>query len=112
MNAGMNYSQRDIVLLPFPYSDLSGSKKRPAIVISNNNLSGKDIICCLITSHSPNDGFPIEDDSFEEGNLPFKSWIKPYRIFTIEKNSILKKLAKVKKDYYKKVFDAMCFYIK
>jgi len=108
----MNYSQRDIVLVPFPYSDLSGSKKRPAIIISNDKLQGKDIICCLVTSHSPNNGILIEDNSFEDGNLPFKSWVKPYRIFTIEKEYILKKLAKVRKDYYKKIFDSVCFYVK
>jgi len=34
----MNYSQGEIVLPPFPYSDLSLSKKRPALILSNNGL--------------------------------------------------------------------------
>lgn len=29
------YDQRDIVLIPFPYSDLTGSKQRPALIVSN-----------------------------------------------------------------------------
>jgi mRNA interferase MazF len=38
----------DIVVIPFPFSDLSGSKKRPALVLAD--LQGDDIILCQITS--------------------------------------------------------------
>ena len=44
--------QRDILLLPFPFSDLAGNKVRPVLALSNdsfNNISG-DIIVCAITS--------------------------------------------------------------
>ncbi|PIN85194.1 MAG: hypothetical protein COV47_03445 [Candidatus Diapherotrites archaeon CG11_big_fil_rev_8_21_14_0_20_37_9] len=53
MMSGMTYNQADIILLPFPYSDLSSSKKRPALVISNNkfNSFSNDFICCLITTN-------------------------------------------------------------
>jgi mRNA interferase MazF len=38
----------DVVILPFPFSDLSSSKKRPAFVLAD--LKGDDIILCQITS--------------------------------------------------------------
>ena len=38
----------DIVVLPFPFSDLSASKRRPALVLAD--LQGDDIILCQITS--------------------------------------------------------------
>ncbi|TET61184.1 MAG: hypothetical protein E3J52_01960 [Promethearchaeota archaeon] len=37
----------DVVIVPFPFSDLTKSKRRPALVISN--LKGDDIILCQIT---------------------------------------------------------------
>jgi mRNA interferase MazF len=37
----------DVVIIPFPFSDLSGNKKRPAFVVAD--LSGDDIIVCQIT---------------------------------------------------------------
>jgi mRNA interferase MazF len=43
----------DIVVIPFPFSDLSGSKKRPALVLAN--LQGDDIILCQITSQQIKD---------------------------------------------------------
>jgi len=40
----------DVVVMPFPYSDLSATKKRPALVIAA--LDGDDVILCQITSQS------------------------------------------------------------
>jgi mRNA interferase MazF len=96
MRGGIMYKQKDIVLMPFPFSDLTASKKRPAIIISNQTINKtEDCICCLITSQKPNLGTPIQKTEIEKGNLPFKSWIKPHRIFTINQKIILKKLAHI-----------------
>ena len=47
----MTYSQGDIVLVPFPFSNQGGSKPRPAIVVSNSKVNkSKDIILAQITS--------------------------------------------------------------
>lgn len=47
----------DIVVLPFPFSDLSSSKKRPALVLAN--LKGDDIILCQITSQYVKDEYAL-----------------------------------------------------
>ena len=47
----------DVVVLPFPFSDLSGSKRRPAFVI--NPLLGNDILLCQITSKASKDKYSI-----------------------------------------------------
>jgi len=95
------YEQRDIILIPFPYSDLSSSKQRPALIISNSKMNKmEDVICCLITRNPSIDCFLINKNIFEEGKLPFKSWIKPYRIFTVHKKIIKKKLCRINKKFY------------
>lgn len=113
MSGGMHYKQRDIVFVPFPYSDLSGVKKRPALIISNEKMQKhQDMICCIITSNPTTEGVLIENNCFEEGNLPYKSWVKPYRIFTINKGMIIRKLAVINNRFYKKVFDGVCSYLR
>ena len=88
---GIVFRQRDVVLIPFPYTDLTGTKQRPALIISNSKLNNtQDRICCLITSKPSKEGILI--NNFEIGKLPFKSWIKPHRIFTIDENIIKRKL--------------------
>jgi mRNA interferase MazF len=90
------FNQKDVVLIPFPYSDLTLSRQRPALIISNEKINKmQDRICCLITTKPHKDDLKIEKDCFDEGNLPFQSFIKPHRIFTIQDNIIIKKLCKI-----------------
>lgn len=111
MKGGIMYKQGDIILIPFPYSDLTGAKKRPAMIISNLNLNGEDKICCLVTSNNPLEGILISKNSFSDGNLPFKSWIKPHRIFSIDERIIIKKLAEVKKEFCEKINNKINYFI-
>lgn len=107
------YDQRDIVLIPFPYSDLTGDKKRPALIISNSKLNkSEDRICCLVTTNVHKEDIEIKKDDFEEGKLPFKSSIRPHRIFTIDHKIIIKKLCKINRVIYNKALENLETYLK
>ncbi len=86
----------DVVVLPFPFSDLTGSKRRPAFVLAD--LKGDDIILCQITSQHTGDHYAValEETDFASGSLPSASYIRPTRIFTADKNIIVRKAGKVK----------------
>ncbi|MBI2106070.1 type II toxin-antitoxin system PemK/MazF family toxin [Candidatus Woesearchaeota archaeon] len=94
----------EIVVLPFPFSDLSASKKRPALVISV--LEGEDIILCQITSRaSRKDKYSIElsKKDFKKGGLPVESIIRPNRIFTADKSIVLNKAGLIQDKKLKEV---------
>lgn len=86
----------DIVVVPFPFSDLSDSKRRPAFVLAN--LPGPDIILCQITSKKPKDGLcvPLNLKDFASGSLPVDSFIRYNRIFTADKEIIIRKAGTAK----------------
>ena len=67
----------DVVVIPFPFSDLSQSKRRPALVLSV--LQGDDLILCQITSKSIKDNYaiPVDENDFESGSLNLESNIRP-----------------------------------
>ena len=99
MSAGTSIEQRSLILIPFPYTDLSGAKKRPALVISSLdfNMKNEDVICCLITSN-PEDkqhAIKITSKDMESGYLEFESKVKPHRLFTINKQLVYKVLGKL-----------------
>jgi len=79
----------DVVVIPFPFSDLTGTKRRPAFVLAD--LPGNDIILCQITSVAKPDAFalPLTREDFVSGSLPVDSFIRPNKIFTADKNLIL-----------------------
>jgi len=65
----MNCSCHDVVLLPVPFSDLSSSKVRPAVVIGLGTYPG-DLFVVPITSQLPNTDFPLQDWRSAGLNVP------------------------------------------
>lgn len=82
----------DVVVVPFPFSDLSTSKRRPALVLVT--LEGDDLILCQITSKTIMDSYavPIEDRHFTEGSLKQPSNVRPNRVFTADSHIVLYKI--------------------
>jgi len=97
----------DVVVIPFPFTDLSGSKRRPALVIAD--LRGNDILLCQITSQQSNDAsaLALNSTDFISGSLPVNSFIRPLRIFTADKNIILRKAGKITSSLMNKVIDCI-----
>jgi mRNA interferase MazF len=87
----------DVVVLPFPFSDLSVSKKRPALVIAPVQTHN-DVILCMITSKATKDSSAIvvSEDDFEVGRLPQESNVRPNRLFTADATLILRTAGKLK----------------
>ncbi|MDJ0660058.1 MAG: type II toxin-antitoxin system PemK/MazF family toxin [Crocosphaera sp.] len=85
----------EVVVIPFPFSDLSQSKRRPALVICD--LQDNDIILCQITSQRKNDPYEIllTNQDFQSGELNRKSYIRPNRIFTADQNLIIYKIGQI-----------------
>lgn len=86
----------DIVVVPFPFSDLTLSKRRPALVIAP--LEGDDIILCQITSQTVKDKYSLslDDADFETGNLKQPSNLRPNRIFTADSHIVLYRIGNLK----------------
>ncbi len=86
----------DVVVVPFPFSDLTQAKRRPALVVSQ--LEGDDVILCQITSKTIKDNYALslEDQDFETGTLKQSSNIRPNRIFTADSHIILYCIGKLK----------------
>jgi mRNA interferase MazF len=85
------FVKADVVVLPFPFSNLKGAKRRPALVLAD--LPGDDVILCQITSQESKDSFaiPLNQSDFIVGSLPTQSYIRTSRIFTADKKIILRK---------------------
>lgn len=103
------YNQKEIVLVPFPFSDLTSTKKRPVLIVSNNNYNSRfdDVVVCVITSIQKKDEYSIliEDSFLEIGTLPETSIIKTHKLFTIHKSKIIKKYCSINSESFELVFN-------
>jgi|SRR3989344_1128824 len=107
MTSGILYDQGDIVLVPFPFTNLRTIKKRPVLILSQKeyHTKTKDIITCGITSNLGDDHCSVLIDTtyLLQGQLPVSSRIKVDKLFTLEQSLVIKKLGKINKDTMQKV---------
>ncbi len=94
----MNYDFGDIILVPFPFTDQTGTKKRPAVIVSSSqyNSSRQDLVLMAITSQikKPLRFGEIEIVEWQTAGLLKSSVIKPV-LTTIENKLVLRGLGKL-----------------
>ena len=92
------YSFGDIVLVPFPFTDQTGLKKRPAVVVSSAayHAQRRDLVIMAVTSQlRPRLGFgEFAVAEWRRAGLIAPSAMKPV-LATIERRLVLKKLGKL-----------------
>jgi mRNA interferase MazF len=93
----------DVVVVPFPFSDLTQAKRRPALVIAV--LQGDDVILCQITSQTVADRYAITIgmDDFSTGSLNQVSNVRPNRLFTADRQIILYKVGQLTSEKFDEV---------
>ena len=86
----------DVIVVPFPFSDLTQSKRRPALVVAQ--LEGDDLILCQITSQQVRDRYALAltDEDFETGSLRQTTNIRPNRLFTADTHIVLYQIGHLK----------------
>jgi mRNA interferase MazF len=96
-----------VVLVPFPFSDLSRSKLRPALVLADAGRD--DWILCQITSNPYSDthAIPISNRDFSSGSLDVASYARPGKLFTANQSLMVSSVGNLKKDSLKRVVDAV-----
>jgi mRNA interferase MazF len=102
------YRQRDIVLVPFPFSDLSGQKVRPVLILSNdvyNQQSADAVVCGLTTNLRPAPYTVIITITDVElpGTLRHTSKIKADTIVSLEQSLLIKQIARLKLSIFNQV---------
>ncbi len=92
------YSKGEIVLIPFPFSDLSDQKVRPAIIVSNNIVNNtNDCLFAQITSNIKNDEFSfVLNDNDLTNSLRIPSEVRTQKLFTGNKDLIRRTISTLK----------------
>jgi mRNA interferase MazF len=96
----------DIVLVRFPFTDLTSAKKRPAVVISPPEfpLRHGDFLVIALTSQPQKSA--IEVHRWSESGLPRKTWLKPI-LATLSQDVIQRKLGQLHRDDFPGVMQTL-----
>ena len=84
-----------VVFVRFPFSDLSASKLRPAVVLAR--AGGVDWVLCQVTSNPYGDraAVPLPTTSFASGGLGRESFARPGKLFTASQSLFVKTAGKL-----------------
>jgi mRNA interferase MazF len=99
--------RRQVVLLPFPFSDLSASKLRPALVLADAGRN--DWLLCQITSQPFADvrAVMLVDGDFAEGGLRLTSYARPAKLFTANVSLVSSVAGQLNEAAHGRVCDAL-----
>ena len=96
-----------VVLVPFPFSDLSQAKLRPAVVLADAGRG--DWILCQITSNPYGDTHAIAlvDADFAVGSLRVASYARPGKLFTANRDLMVTQIGTLKTGPFKQIIEAV-----
>lgn len=85
----------DLLLIPFPFTDLSASKRRPVLALTAPDGFG-DFIALPVTSRlQMKHSVAIVTADLVSGSLPAPSWIRTNRVVTLNLSVVVKTLGRV-----------------
>ena len=96
-----------VVVVPFPFSDLSGSKLRPAVVLAPSGRD--DWLLCQVTSNPYSDPSAIRLTAADmlQGNLQTVSFARPLKVFTASASLIVKRIAVLRPEPFELIVDTL-----
>ncbi|SFC95611.1 mRNA interferase MazF [Thiohalospira halophila DSM 15071] len=98
-----------LVAIPFPYTDLSTSKRRPALVLTSPD-EREDFLVLAVTSRETEGAAEVlETPDLEEGRLPRRSWVRVDKAFTVNSSLVQKEYGRLTDVTFKRVHKAFCY---
>jgi len=96
----------DVVVVRFPFSDLSNSKLRPAVVLAR--VGRGDWILCQVTSKPYADAgaIPLHNGSFTSGSLQLVSYARPGKLFTANESLVVTVVGTLANDPFRQIIEA------
>ena len=102
------YQSSEVVLLPFPFTDLSASKKRPVLILRKPNFQG-DFLAIQITSQPGyENALALHQDDFIFGFLPKKSYVRLDKLVTLNESLVVQRIGQLSAVAFSRIHSAVC----
>ena len=107
----MKVQQMELVLLPYPFSDLERTKVRPALVVSNNEFNERSADCVMVPLTSVIKKEPhsimLHQEDLASGRLVKTSRVRADKIFSVEKRLIIMKIGRLQGTIFQRIKEEM-----
>ena len=102
------YQPGDLLLVPFPFSDMQTAKRRPVFVLTGPDKF--DDLTCLAVTSKPHHAevYALQESDFLQGTLPKPSWIRIDKIYTLNKVMIVGKFGMLHQESIQVIRELFC----
>ena len=100
----------ELVAIPFPYSDLHTSKRRPVVIITPPDRYGDFFGLAVTSVPTPEYAVPITSEDLSRGELPKASWVRYDKVFTLSASTIVKQYGKLSPEALENALQGFCQY--
>jgi mRNA interferase MazF len=108
MTSGIMLKPTEIVLIPFPFTNLTAVKKRPVLVIKASDKVN-DFLCVPLTSqNSHENSVLLADEDLVKGTLVKPSWVRVDKIFTFNMEIVVGRIAELNETSFSKIKQLIC----
>lgn len=97
-----------IILIPFPYSDLSRIKQRPALVLRSADSLGDLLVIPVTSKPGWPDALALTAAALRSGSLPKPSWARCDKLFTISQSAVISVCAEVTAVMLGEIMEQVC----
>ncbi len=98
----------EVVLIPFPYTDLTTAKRRPVLVLRPADGFG-DFLAAAITSHPGHvDALTLTQMDLQEDVLPKPSYVRATKLYTLNERIVVRRFGALKPEAFARIHAAIC----
>jgi mRNA interferase MazF len=101
----------ELVIVPFPFSDLSSAKRGPVFALTAPDSLGDFIACPVTSREGRKNSTQILEADLTQGALPLVSFVRTDRIVTPHVRLALKRIGRVSEDFRTNVAESVCRFI-
>jgi mRNA interferase MazF len=111
MPSTTNFKRGDIVLVPFPFTDLSSAKQRPALVVSSDalNSTSDDVLVAAITSQIPvnltAEEFMNPSGDLAACGLPKPSIVRLAKLAALHRQLVVKRIGSMPEPVLRRILE-------
>lgn len=106
----MTFKAFDVVVVPFPFTDRTTSKRRPALVLSDsrkfNKLVGQSVLAMITSANNSDWPLDINIQNLDTAGLPSASVVR-MKLFTLDDNLVIRKAGALARRDRSAVSDAL-----
>lgn len=108
MKSGTLLKPGKVVLIPFPFSDLSTQKRRPALVLTQPDNQGDFLAIAITSQPGHKDALEIMKTDLIVGTLPKRSWIRIRKIYTLNVSIVVALFGEVSPLAFNRIHQSLC----